>query len=55
MTGKRGFASMNKNKRIETARKGGISAHAKGNAHEWSSEEAKKAGRIGGAAKRKKI
>jgi general stress protein YciG len=28
--------------------KGGRSAHAKGNAHEWDSEQARAAGRLGG-------
>lgn len=37
-------------KRVEIARKGGIAAHKKGTAHEWTSEEAKAAGRKGGLA-----
>lgn len=32
----------------EIARKGGRAAHAKGTAHEWSSDEAREAGRKGG-------
>ena len=32
----------------EIARKGGKAAHAKGTAHEWTSEEAREAGRRGG-------
>jgi uncharacterized protein len=44
----RGFASMNLEKRTEIARRGGIAAHQKGTAHEFTSEEARKAGRIGG-------
>lgn len=33
-------------KRIEIARKGGINAHKYGKAHEWTSEEAKAAGKL---------
>lgn len=50
----RGFASMDADKQREIARKGGRSAHEKGTAHEWDSEEAKAAGRKGGEAKRAK-
>lgn len=49
--GKRGFASMSKEKQALIASKGGKSAHAKGTAHEWNSEEARKAGRKGGRAR----
>jgi general stress protein YciG len=45
MKGKRGFASMDPARRREIASMGGKAAHAKGTAHEWSSEEAKEAGR----------
>ena len=44
----RGFASMDKARRREIASMGGKAAHEKGTAHEWSSEEARDAGRIGG-------
>ena len=44
----RGFASMDRTKQREIASKGGHAAHAKGTAHEWSSEEAREAGRKGG-------
>ncbi len=44
----RGFASMPKDKQREIARKGGKAAHAKGTAHEWTSAEAREAGRKGG-------
>lgn len=47
--GLQGFASMPKEKQKAIARKGGISAHQKGVAHEWTSEEARKAGQKGGA------
>jgi general stress protein YciG len=46
--GKQGFASMDKTKQRELAAKGGYSAHAKGVAHIWTSEEAKRAGQKGG-------
>ena len=46
----RGFASMNRDKQREIARKGGKAAHRKGTAHEWTSEEAREAGRRGGLA-----
>lgn len=48
----RGFASMNPDKQREIASKGGRAAHMQGTAHEWSSEEAREAGRKGGAASR---
>src|SRR5687768_9117278 len=44
----RGFASMDAEKQREIARKGGRAAHEKGTAHEFSSEEARQAGRKGG-------
>lgn len=44
----RGFASMDKAKQRDIARKGGRAAHQKGTAHEWTSEEARAAGRKGG-------
>lgn len=46
----RGFASMDRNKQREIASKGGKAAHQKGSAHEWTSEEAREAGRKGGMA-----
>lgn len=46
----RGFASMDRDKQREIARKGGIAAHEKGTAHEWSPAEAREAGRKGGIA-----
>src|SRR5688572_31282453 len=49
-TSKRGFASMDAAKQREIASKGGRAAHAKGTAHEWSSDEARNAGRKGGEA-----
>lgn len=47
----RGFASMDPAKQKEIASKGGKAAHAKGTAHEFSSEEAREAGRKGGQAR----
>jgi general stress protein YciG len=44
----RGFASMDPEKQREIARKGGRAAHEKGTAHEWTSDEARTAGRKGG-------
>lgn len=49
---RRGFASMSAEKQREIASKGGRAAHMKGTAHEWSSEEARKAGRKGGQISR---
>jgi general stress protein YciG len=46
----RGFASMDRAKQREIASKGGKAAHLKGTAHEWTSEEARDAGRKGGIA-----
>ena len=46
----RGFASMDRGKQKEIASKGGRAAHVKGTAHEWTSEEAREAGRKGGMA-----
>ena len=48
----RGFASMDRAKQREIASKGGRAAHVQGTAHEWTSEEARAAGRKGGAASR---
>ncbi len=49
---RRGFASMSPEKQREIASKGGRAAHMKGTAHEWSSDEARKAGRKGGQISR---
>ena len=45
---KRGFASMDVSRQREIASKGGRAAHQKGTAHEWTSDEARVAGRKGG-------
>jgi uncharacterized protein len=47
-TSRRGFASMDPEKQREIARRGGRAAHEKGNAHEFSADEAREAGRKGG-------
>lgn len=47
---KRGFAAMDATQRSNIARLGGITAHKKGTAHEFSSQEAREAGRKGGEA-----
>jgi len=49
---KRGFASMSRTLHREIASKGGVAAHAKGTAHEWTAEEASVAGRKGGKVSR---
>jgi hypothetical protein len=43
-TSNRGFASMDPQKQREIASEGGRAAHASGNAHEFTSEEARRAG-----------
>ena len=45
--GKRGFASMDPQRQREIAAEGGRAAHASGNAHEFNSEEGRRAGSIG--------
>lgn len=49
---KRGFATMSPERHKEVARMGGIAAHMKGTAHEFTSEEAVAAGKKGGKAKK---
>jgi len=41
---------MDRGKQRDIASKGGKAAHHKGTAHEWTSEEAREAGRKGGMA-----
>jgi general stress protein YciG len=50
----RGFAAMDRNKQKEIASMGGKAAHAKGTAHEFTSEEAARAGSKGGRAAHEK-
>jgi general stress protein YciG len=47
---RRGFAAMDRARVRELARLGGKSAHQRGKAHEFTSEEARIAGRKGGLA-----
>ncbi len=46
----RGFAAIDRNRVKEIARKGGKAAHAAGTAHEFTSDEARVAGKKGGQA-----
>jgi len=48
MFGQRGFALMDQKRRRKVARKGGRAAHKRGTAHEWTTDEAREAGRKGG-------
>lgn len=48
----RGFASMDPARVSEIASMGGKAAHQQGVAHEWTPEEARRAGRKGGQASR---
>jgi general stress protein YciG len=50
---RRGFAAMDPKKQREIASKGGRAAHEHGSAHEWTSDEARMAGRKGGGASRR--
>lgn len=47
---RRGFAAMDREKQRQIASKGGKAAHAKGSAHEFTSDQAREAGRKGGRA-----
>lgn len=51
----RGFAAMDRAVVSEIARKGGVAAHAAGTAHEFTSEEAKTAGKLGGRKTQEKL
>ena len=48
----RGFAAMTPERRREISRKGGVTAHRKGTAHQWNPATAQEAGRKGGRARR---
>jgi len=52
--GRRGFASMNAKKRRRISRQGGIAAHKKGTAHEFTAEEARTAGTLGASVMRRR-
>lgn len=49
-TAKRGFAAMDAEQQRAIASRGGQAAHQKGTAHEFNSEEARRAGQKGGEA-----
>ncbi len=49
---RRGFAAMDPAKQRAIASKGGFASHAQGTGHEWTSEEAREAGRKGGMISR---
>jgi uncharacterized protein len=51
---KQGFASRSETERREVASRGGKAAQASGNAHRWTSDEARHAGRIGGEVSARK-
>jgi general stress protein YciG len=52
---RRGFEGMSPKRRREVASLGGKAAHKSGNAHRWTSEEAQRAGKVGGRiSKRRK-
>lgn len=46
--GKRGFAAMDAEMQRKIASQGGKAAHERGAAHQWDSDEARKAGQKGG-------
>jgi general stress protein YciG len=50
----RGFAALPREKLAEISRKGGVSGHAQGVAHEWTRETAREAGKKGGRATHEK-
>lgn len=50
----RGFAAMTPERRRDISRKGGIAAHDKGTAHQWTPATAREAGRKGGLAHKDK-
>jgi hypothetical protein len=50
----RGFAGMDPEKRRAICSAGGKASHAKGVGHEWTSDEARIAGKLGGMASQRK-
>ena len=50
---KKGFAAMDPERQREIASEGGRTAHMRGTAHEFDSEEARKAGQKGGQSRGK--
>ncbi len=53
MPQRKGLAMVSIERRKEISRAGGKAAHALGTAHKWDSEEASKAGKIGGTISRR--
>lgn len=51
----RGFANMTPDQLRAASRKGGVNAHKAGTAHEWTSEEARRAGKMGGRSTQAKL
>ena len=51
----RGFARLTIEERRAISSKGGKAAHEAGTAHEWTNEEAREAGKKGGATSQKKL
>jgi len=49
-SGRRGFAAMDEERQRAIASAGGRAAHRRGTAHQWSPEEARRAGKKGGRA-----
>jgi len=52
---KRGFASMSKERQREIASRGGKTAHARGKAHVFTSQEAVKAAKLASQSRKQKI
>ena len=50
---RRGFASMTPEQRRMLGSRGGKTAHERGTAHKWTTEQAREAGRKGGTAARR--
>ncbi len=53
--GKQGFAAMTGKQRRAISSLGGKAVHQQGKAHQWTSEEAREAGKIGGKWSKSKI
>ena len=52
-TSRKGFASMDAERQRELASKGGKASHVSGKGHQWTSEQAREAGRKGGQTSRR--
>jgi uncharacterized protein len=52
---KRGFAGMDKELQSRIASRGGKRAHVLGKAHQWTPEEARKSGHLGGVKRAEKM